>query len=286
MINYETFQRLHFLHRKEGWTAPQIARELGLNVKTVKRWLQVETFVPRKQSARESKLTPFKDMIRRWVEQHPFSARQILQRLREQGYAGGYTILKEYLRLVRPVRSRAYLTLHYAPGECAQIDWGHAGMIPVGQALRRLSFLVVTLCYSRLMYLEFTLSQTLEHFLHGLQNALLYFGGVPAEILSDNLKTAVLRHSVGQAPLFHERYSDFAAHHGFTPKACGVRQPQAKGRVENNVGYVWARTLGQDLFRTIIDGIWLGTCMFGQGVEGLETAAPDLRQGHAALLNL
>ena len=77
MIHYETFQRLHFLHRKENWTAPQIARELGLNVKTVQHWLQVETFVPRKHSARESKLTPFKDMIRRWVEQHPFSAQQI-----------------------------------------------------------------------------------------------------------------------------------------------------------------------------------------------------------------
>ena len=55
MIPYETFQRLHFLHQKEGWTAPQLARELGLNVKTVKHWLQVETFVPRKRSARESK---------------------------------------------------------------------------------------------------------------------------------------------------------------------------------------------------------------------------------------
>jgi transposase len=238
MIDYATFQRLHYLQRQAGWTAPQIARELGLNIKTVKHWLTVETFPQRQHVARASKLTPFKDMIRRWVEQHPFSARQILQRLREQGYAGGYTILKEFLRRVRPVRSRTYLTLHYAPGECAQIDWGHAGAIPVGQALRRVSFLVVTLCYSRLMYLEFTLSQTLEHFLYVLQNALLYFGGVPAEILSDNLKTAVLRHAIGQAPVFHERYLDFAAHHGFTPKACAVRQPQAKGRVENNVGYV------------------------------------------------
>ena len=49
---------------------------------------------------------------------------------------------------------------------------------------------------------------------------------------------------------------------------------------------MWARTLGQDLFCTIIDGVWPGTCTFGQGVEGLEAAAPDLRQGHAALLNL
>lgn len=238
MIGYEQFQRLHYLYKQQGLTVPQIGREMGLNVKTVARWLSAETFQPRKRNQTVGKLSPFKDMIRRWVEQYPFSARQILQRLREQGYAGGYTILKDYLQLVRPVRKRAYLTLHYAPGECAQIDWGHAGFLTVGQARRRMSFLVVTLCYSRLMYLEFTLAQTLEHFLNGLQNAFLYFGGVPGDVLSDNLKTAVIRHPLGQGPVFHERYLDFAAHHGFTPKACGIHQPQAKGRVENNVGYV------------------------------------------------
>jgi transposase len=238
MIGYEQFQRLHYLHKQRGLTVPQIAREIGLNVKTVTHWLGTESFQPRKRNPHGGKLAPFKDMIRRLVEQHPFSGRQILQRLRERGYTGGCTIVKDYLQLVRPARKRAYLTLHYAPGECAQIDWGHAGFIAVGQARRRLSFLVVTLCYSRLMYLEFALAQTLEHFLSGLQNAFLYFGGVPAEVLSDNLKTAVIRHPLGEAPVFHERYLDFAAHHGFTPKACGIRQPQAKGRVENNVGYV------------------------------------------------
>jgi len=237
MINYEQYQRLHLL-RKQGLQTAQIARETGLNVKTATYWLGTETFHSRKREAQNSKLDPFKDIVRRLVNQHPFSGMQILRQLREQGYHGGYTILKEFLRLVRPTRKKAYLTLHYAPGECAQVDWGHAGLLDVGQARRRLSFLVVTLCHSRLMYLEFTLAQTLEHFLGALQNAFLYFGGVPAEILSDNLKTAVLRHPCGEAPTFHERYMDFAGHHGFTPKACGIHQPQAKGRVENNVGYV------------------------------------------------
>jgi len=237
MINYEQFQYLHYLH-KTGLKPSQIARESGLNIKTVTCWLQTETFHHRKRKAQGWKLDPFKDTIRRLVNQHPFTGRQIMRTLVEQGYCGGYTILKDYLRLVRPTRQRAYLTLHYDPGQCAQADWGHAGVLNVGQACRRLSFLIVTLCYSRMMYLEFTLSQTLEHFLGGLQNAFLYFGGVPAEVLSDNLKTAVVRHPFASAPVFHERYLDFAAHHGFTPKACGIHQPQAKGRVENNVGYV------------------------------------------------
>lgn len=237
MINYEQYQHLHLLCKK-GLSTAQIAREIGLNVKTVTYWLKIETFHSRKRKVQNGKLEPFKDMVRRLVNQHPFSGIQILRQLREQGYDGSYTILKEFLRLVRPTRKKAYLTLHYAPGECAQVDWGHAGFLNVGQARRRLSFLVVTLCHSRLMYLEFTLAQTLEHFLGALQNAFLYFGGVPCIILSDNLKTAVLRHPLGEAPVFHERYMDFAGHHGFTPKACGIHQPQAKGRVESNVGYV------------------------------------------------
>lgn len=117
------------------------------------------------------------------------------------------------------------------------MDWGSAGELYVGQASRRLSFLSVVLCYSRLMYIEFTLSQKLEYFLSALQNAFLFFGGVPKDVLSDNLKTAVLRHRIGEAPVFHERYLDFARHHGFTTKACGPYQPQAKGRVENGIGY-------------------------------------------------
>ena len=238
MMTAALYYRMQHLHRQLGLTTRQIAHEVQLNVKTVARWLPRPAFRPRQSVARPSKLDAFKDTIRRLVEQHPYSSRQVLKLLREQGYTGGYSILKEYLQLVRPVRKRAFFTLLYAPGECAQVDWGSAGEIYIGQASRRLSFLVVMLCYSRLMYIEFTLSQTLEHFLAGMQNAFLFFGGVPQNVLSDNLKTAVLRHPAGAAPVFHERYLDFAGHHGFTPKACGAYQPQAKGRVENGVGYV------------------------------------------------
>jgi transposase len=221
-----------------GLTISQIAQEVELNIKTVAHWIRSPVFRPRKASVRPSKLDAYKDTIRRLVEQHTYSARQVLTLLREQGYTGGYSILKEYIQIVRPVRKRAFFTLLYAPGECAQVDWGSAGELRVGQASRRLSFLSVVLCYSRLMYIEFTLSQRLEHFLCAMQNAFLFFGGVPKDVLSDNLKTAVLRHPVGGPPVFHERYLDFARHHGFTPKACGPCQPQAKGRVENGIGYV------------------------------------------------
>lgn len=239
MITRELYHRIHQLHRQDGLTSRQIARELQLNCKTVARWLRTDGFQPRKTTVRPpGKLDAYKDTIRRLTERHPYSARQILTMLRGQGYTGGYSILKNHLQIIRPVRQRAFFTLRYAPGECAQVDWGSAGDLCIGHTSRRLSFLSVVLCHSRLLYIEFMLSQKLEHFLCALQNAFLFFGGVPRDVLSDNLKTAVLRHPVGSPPVFHERYLDFARHHGFSPKACGPYQPQAKGRVENGVGYV------------------------------------------------
>jgi len=88
------------------------------------------------------------------------------------------------------------------------------------------------------LYVEFTLSETLEHFLAAQQNAFVSFGGVPRKMMVDNLKSAVLSHPAGQPAIFNPRYLDFAAFHGFAIKACNVRAAHEKGRVENAVGYI------------------------------------------------
>jgi hypothetical protein len=118
------------------------------------------------------------------------------------------------------------------------VDWGSAGWLRVGATRRRLSFFVMVLCYSRRMFVEFTLAQTQEHCLAGHQHAFEYFGGVTTEVMVDNCKTAVLSHPLGQPAVFHPRYLDFARHYGFTIKACGARKPHEKGRVEKAVHYV------------------------------------------------
>lgn len=238
MIDYATYARLRHLQDDKGLTPTQIARELGLDERTVRRWLAAKQFLPRQAADRSSKLDPFKDTVVRMLESYPYSAQQVLQRLREEGFTGGYTIVKQFVRKVRPKRTKAYLTLAFAPGECAQVDWGSYGTIRVGETTRRLSFFVMVLCYSRQMYVEFTVSQTMEQFLTCHQNAFLAFGGVPARIMVDNLKSAVLTHAAGEAPVFNPRYLAFAQHHGFTISACGVAKGNEKGRVENGVGYV------------------------------------------------
>jgi transposase len=140
MIDYATFCRIHSLREQDRLNVSQIARELTLHAETVSRWLKQETYSPRKKSKRTSKLDAYKGQIIRWLQAHTYTAAQILQRLREQGYTGGYTILKEFVSDVRPPRRAAYLTLHFAPGECAQVDWGCAGAVNVGGTRRRLSF--------------------------------------------------------------------------------------------------------------------------------------------------
>ena len=239
MIDYETFCRIKHLHEQEGLTLAQIARALSLDLRTVRSWIETQRFRPRQAARRSSKLDPYKRTIKQLVETHPYTAVQIYQRLRETGYAGGLSILKDYLRTIRPRRLPAFLTLAFALGECAQVDWGHYGAVNVGNTRRRLSFFVMVLCYSRLMYVEFTVSQTMEHFLACHLHAFQFFGGlVPEKIMVDNLKSAVLQRLSGEAPVFNRRYLDFAQQIGFTIVPCNVGAGHEKGRVESGVGYV------------------------------------------------
>lgn len=238
MIDYEIFCQIKKLHDQEGLKASQIAMDLGLDVRTVSKWLTKERFESRQHSDKTSILDPFKDEIVRLIEKHPYTATQIYQLILDQGYPGGYNTVKRYVRKVRPKRAKAYLKLNFAPGECAQVDWGSCGSVNVGNTRRRLSFFAMVLCYSRMLYVEFTVSQTMEHWLACHQNGFDFFGGVPSRIMVDNLKSAVLRRIIGQAPVFNPTYLDFANHYGFEISACNVRKGNEKGIVENGVGYV------------------------------------------------
>ena len=97
MIDYETFSKIHDCHDRQGLTIAQTARALGLDPRTVARWLAHSRFEPRRSRPRGSVLDPFKPRITRLLDTHPYSAEQIFQRLREEGYRGGVTILRDYV---------------------------------------------------------------------------------------------------------------------------------------------------------------------------------------------
>src|SRR5580693_6563268 len=191
VIDYETFCKIHDSYDRQGLTIAQTARTLGLHPQTVATWVARSRFEPRRSRPRSSVLDPFKPRIIRLLDSHPYSAQQIFQRLREEGYRGGVTILRDYVRCIRPTKRPVYLKLHFVPGECAQVDWGAYGTVAVGNTRRRLSFFVMVLAFSRQMFVEFTVSQTMEHFLACHEHGFAALG-VPSKIMVDNLKSAVL----------------------------------------------------------------------------------------------
>jgi transposase len=237
MIGYEQYARIAALSER-GLTPAQVAADCGLDARTVRLWLKRGAYRARKQRRRESLLDPHRATVARLLAEHPLSARQVMRRLLEEGYAGGYGIVKALVRELRPPRGRAFLPLAFGPGECAQADWGSAGTLLVDGARRRLSFFAMVLCHSRMLYVEFTLGERQEQFLECHRNAFRFFGGVPRRVMLDNLKSAVLSHPRGLPAEYNPRYLDFAAHHGFEPRACQPRRANEKGRVENAVGYV------------------------------------------------
>lgn len=244
MIDYETYCKIVELHQRHELKPTQIARMLSLDVRTVVRWIEEGAYRQRRTERQTSKLDPYKPRIVQWLETYNYTGVQILRMLREAGYEGGTTILNDYIAKIRPRKVKAYLTLHFTPGECAQVDWGEYGSVNVGNTRRRLSFFVMVLCYSRMMYVEFTVSQKMEHFLGCHQNAFNFFGAVPGKIMVDNLKSAVIRRLIGKAPVYNPRYMDMANHFGFKIAACNIGAGNEKGRVENAVGYVKKNFLG------------------------------------------
>jgi transposase len=160
MIDFDTYHQVRRLGRELNLTAPQIAAQTGLNIKTIRKWLDRPRYEPRRKGPRRaSKLDPYKDLIVSWLEKHPFTGMQVFQRLRaEHGYAGSRSILHDFIATVRPVRHQAFLKLAFEPGDCLQIDWGTHGLLRVGEGLRKLHYFAAVLCYSRLLFVEFFLA--------------------------------------------------------------------------------------------------------------------------------
>lgn len=237
MIRYAHYCQIREL-AAQGFSTARIAAHTGLNEKTVGKWRERKSYRQRRGAPRTSKLDPFKERIGQWLAQANFTTVQVYQRLLAEGYQGGRSIVGDHIRFIRPKTHRAYQSLHFEPGEAAQIDWGNYGSLQVGSTRRRLSFLCVVLCHSRMLYVEAFLQERIEHVLGGLANAFAYFGGVPHTLIVDNMKTAVIEHRPGAAPKFNARFQDFCEHFGSRPHACTPRAPYQKGRVEAGVGYI------------------------------------------------
>ena len=238
MLQLEDWMDLKDL-RNQGLSISEIARRSGHDRKTVRKYLKDnQPPQPKERQKKPSKLDPYKPYLLSRMSQGVFNCVKLLREIQGQGYPGQVSILKDFIHPYRQQqRELAVIRFETRPGQQAQVDWGHFGQVLVEGHWKKLYAFVMTLGYSRMKYLEFTLSCDLEHFLQAHLNAFGYFGGVTEQTLVDNLKTAVLGRQ-GSYIHWHPRYLDLAAHCGFVPHACWPYRPQTKGKVENAMGYV------------------------------------------------
>ena len=238
-MNAEIWALIKRLHQADNLSISEIARRTNLDRKTVRSVLAQASLPMRRQSShRPSKLDPYTDYIVQRLKQYPHLHGTVLfEEIRRQGYPGKLRILWEYLELIRKKQKEAFLRIETLPAEYAQADWANCGTVQIGNALRKLSCFIMVLSFSRLMYLEFTLSQCLEDFVACHINAFRFFGGIPQKILYDNLKTVVLSR-MGNAIQFNPKFMEFSGIFLFEPIVCNVARGNEKGKVENGVKYV------------------------------------------------
>lgn len=232
----------------EGLSQRQIAARLRCCWRTVKKALDMEQ--PPDESYRVSRgsiLDPYKPRIDALIAKYPvLSAMRVLEEIRKEGYPGQICVVRQYLRQIRPARGRIYQEVCYEPGEALQVDWGTCGKLKIGNTIRKVNVLVAVLCYSRLCYIEFCLSQRKAEFYRSLVHALEFFGGSPLKIIFDNLKAAVLN-GAGRTACLHPEFSALCGHFYLEPVACARQDPESKGIVEAKVRYVKRNALqGRD----------------------------------------
>lgn len=221
----------------EHWTIGTIARELNLHPETVSAAVETDRFNSTK-ALRKSALDPYADFIREILAKHTnLRATRIFQMIRDRGYNGSVVQLRRFVSCIRPTHKEAFLRLNTFPAEQAQVDWAHFGRVEVGRARRQLSCFVITLSYSRALYLEFFFDQRMESFLRGHIHAFEDWQGVPRILLYDNLRSVVLeRH--GDSIHFHPRLLELCAHYHFAARPCQVRAGNQKGRVERVIRFI------------------------------------------------
>jgi len=241
IIGVDLWTEIHARARR-GEAKQEMARELGVDRKTVGRLLAQERPMPYQRTIiRPSLVSPYWAYIQRRVTEVDDNAYRLFQELKAQGYSGGYEMVKLAVRPRRAERDRqaaATVRFETTPRRQAQMDWGRT-WAHIGAQWVRVQVFVMVLGYSRRLYVECTRDQTLGSLLTCHQHAFDWFGGLTEELLYDTPKTVVLKRDWdGRVIEWHPQFWDFAHYYGFTPRLCWPYRAQTKGKVESGIKYV------------------------------------------------
>jgi transposase len=247
------------LHR-QGLKISAIAREVGIDRKTVRKYIRrgvsVPTYGPRRQ--REGVLDPFVDYLRSRLEAYPgLSAQRLLREISDLGYKGGYSTVRDGVRALRPAGGgKAYaIRFETPPGQQAQVDFAQFRVRFEDEPEREqiVWLFSMVLGFSRLIWGSFVYRQTMQSVLACHRSAFEALGGVPREILYDRMKTVVQGENGEGQVVYNRTLAEFASHYGYLPKACRAYRPETKGKVERPFRYIREDFFLGGTFRNIDD---------------------------------
>jgi transposase len=227
--------------KQSGLSVSAISEVTGYDRKTVRKYLIEPEAVPAygRRAARPSKLDPHKPFLQERLTAGVWNAQVLLREIRPRGYAGGYTILKDWLHPQRAAASAAAVRrFETPPGKQAQADWGHLGYLDVDGRAHPIWGFTITLGYSRRLWAQAALDQKLGTLLRMHEAAFQEWGAVPEEILYDRMRTVWMGSDDRGEIIWHPVFLDFARYWGFKPRLCRPYRAQTKGKIESGVKYV------------------------------------------------
>ena len=256
-LHHEIVRRLH-----EGQSQRGIAQDLGISREAVRRaaarhqqareGVSPPSALPQPASRRPSLLDEYEDLMQELLARYPhLTAVRMHEELRQRGFSGRYSIVRDRLRMLRPQPTRPLVRrFETAPGKQAQMDYAQYDLDFTREGRRRVYLFSYLLAYSRRQYLCFTESQDFATTVRQHVRAFEHLGGAAAECLYDNMKVVVARWE-SDLPVYNTRFLAFATHYGFRPVACRPRRPETKGKVERPFHYVETNLLNGRTFHSL-----------------------------------
>jgi len=236
------------LHAR-GWAIRRISREFGISRERVSRILKCNNQIretgnikPEKVVVKPSKLDAYKGYIAELLDTYtdpPITGERVLEKIREKGFDGGHTILRNYLAAVRGKQAgEPVVYVETSPGKRGSHDWSEYSIyFSDSDKKEKVTFFSFILNYSRRQYIEVVDDKTQSTLLKCLVNTFIYFDGVTREVKSDNQKACVERWEQGK-PVFNRKFLEFASWYRFKPLTITPGKPRENLRIERPFYYL------------------------------------------------
>ena len=289
VINQNVYGAVRML-AEQGASKKAIARQLGLDVKTVRKWLR-RSWAPGQRRARGRQLDAWREFLLARAPEVGFNAVVLTRELAAMGYSGGYSALLKYVAPWRKDwRGEGLPTVRFetGPGEQAQVDWGST-VLYLGDERVRVHLFTMVLGFSRRIFAKAYRSEGLDPLLDGHAAAFAYFGGRTETILYDNPRTIVTRKDEAAGHVvWNATFKDRMDFYGVLPRLCRFYRAQTKGKVESGVKYVKRNALAGRRFRDLdeLNAYLLDWCVSvaDQRVHGTTYERPAQRFARAETL--